>query len=180
MLSLGIGVGLTKGQPSGIVPGWSLLGMSESSPANGATFTKTAPSSDWTNNYVTSAVALHGDGSISWTSHTGDMIVGLAPSLSGLPGAAYNIAQYSVYTQASGGMVLDTIESGIVINSFVPGWAFGDLLEIKVTGATVTYINNGVVLATSAVPASFPLYAGGWGLTNAAKIENLTLAGAWR
>jgi hypothetical protein len=162
-----------------IQPHWNTLGMMASSQANGATFTKTAGSGSYINAYVSTGVALHGNGSVSWTTHTGSIVVGLAKSVSGLPGSGYIGIDFSMYQEPGDG-VLDVIELGTPVFGGVPGtYAPGDMFTVKVTGTTVTYLHNSVLFYTSAVPATFPLYVTGVANNNAAAIEQLTIAGAW-
>jgi hypothetical protein len=178
-LSLGIGLGLTKGQRSGINPGWNLVGISESSPANGASLTKTAADDGtFSNCSVTSTVSLHGNGSASWSPSVGASVVGLCTS--GAAPSGYMAINFSLYNEANDG-VLDAIELGGVV--FAPGagtYAYGDTFKIQVTGTVVTYYLRGVLWYTSLVAATLPLFLVGVCNQHGSTINNLTLAGAWR
>ena len=149
MRTLGLGLGVTPGQPWS-QPFWSnVVGATVS----GRSMVKTA-SAVWGNCAASSIQSIVGNGfcQFSTNENTLQKMAGLTHTRTD---NSFDTIDFGIYLAAN---TIDIFEDGTEVGVSVGTVAPGDILQVVVAGSVVTYKKNGALLYTSGKAPSHPLY----------------------
>jgi RHS repeat-associated protein len=157
----------TSGPPQNVT--WTnAVGVSVS----GNNLTRTAASDGWNAGARSTQSISTGDGYAEFTASETNKkrSVGLTQNTS-----------VTSYQHINYGMVLDefgqiTIHEGLGVYGVFGTYTTGDTIRVAVEGGVVKYRKNGILLRTSTVAPTYPLYAGAATYTNGSTVSNAKLS----